>query len=159
MIDNPVSMPRVIRLVEQYREAAGGEAVQVVEVSEQEIMDGMLTANRNGHIACTQGGESLAGLRRAVQEQRVPADRVAVLDATAHALKFAGFQEKYFANQFEPEFEVNPKADLRNVPHLIVPPDEVPRPGPGKHLEAEALNRFVEYTAGAIAERLQLKGR
>jgi threonine synthase len=159
MIGNPVSMPRVIRLVEQYRELAGGDAVQVIEVSEQEIMDSMLTANRNGHIACTQGGESLAGLRRAVQEQRVPDNRVAVLDATAHALKFAGFQEKYFADRFEPEFEVNPKAELRNAPHLIAPPDEVPRPGPGKHLEAEALESFIEYTAGAIAERLGLKRR
>ncbi len=89
MIGNPVSMPRVIRLVEQYRELAGAHAVQVVEVSEQEIMDAMLTANRNGHIACTQGGESLAGIRRAVREKRVPDNRLAVLDATAHALKFA----------------------------------------------------------------------
>ena len=125
----------------------------MVEVSEQEIMDGMLTANRNGHIACTQGGESLAGIRRAVEQKKVPGNRVAVLDATAHALKFATFQEKYFADRFEPEFEVNPKPELQNAPHLIAPPDDVPRPLPGKHLEADALSRFVEYTAGAIAER------
>lgn len=159
MIGNPVSMPRVVRLVEQYRELAGETAVQVVEVSEQEIMDSMLTANRNGHIACTQGGESLAGLRKAVRERRLPNDRLAVLDATAHALKFAGFQEKYFENRFEPEFEVVPLEELRNAPHLIAPPDEVPRPGPGTHLEAEALARFVHYTAAAIAERLGLKRR
>ena len=159
MIGNPVSMPRVIQLVEQYRELAGGEAVQVVEVSEQEIMDGMLIANRHGHIACTQGGESLAGMRRAVAQQKLPGNRVAVLDATAHALKFATFQEKYFADRFEPEFEVNPKPELQNTPHLIAPPDDVPRPLPGKHLEADALTRFIEYTAGAIAERLELKRR
>ena len=159
MIGNPVSMPRVVHLVEQYRELAGGDAVQVVEVSEQEIMDAMLTANRNGHVACTQGGESLAGIRRAVQEKRVPDNRVAILDATAHALKFATFQEKYFANSFDPQFEIIPKPELQNAPYLIAPPEDVPRPAPGKTLEADAFKEFVEYTAGAIAEMLELKRR
>jgi len=159
MIGNPVSMPRVVHLVEQYRELAGADAVQVVEVSEQEIMDAMLTANRNGHVACTQGGESLAGIRRAVREKRVPDNRVAVLDATAHALKFATFQEKYFADSFDPEFEIIPKAELQNAPFLIAPPADVPRPAPGSPLEADAFKEFVEYTAGAIAEMLELKRR
>jgi threonine synthase len=159
MIGNPVSMPRVIHLVERYRALAGESAVQVVEVSEQEIMDSMLTANRNGHIACTQGGESLAGMRRSVQEKRVPDNRVAVLDATAHALKFATFQEKYFTDSFEPEFEVVPKPELQNAPYLIAPPDGAPRPTPGKQLEAEAFKKFVEYTSAAIAELLELKHR
>ncbi len=66
MIGNPVSMPRVIRLVQEYHRRAGAGAVAVVHVSEQEIMDSMLLANRHGHIACTQGGESLAGLRVAL---------------------------------------------------------------------------------------------
>ncbi len=159
MIGNPVSMPRVIDLVERYRQAAGGDAVQVVEVSEQEIMDSMLTANRNGHIACTQGGESLAGLRRAATQKKVPGNRIAVLDATAHALKFASFQEKYFTDCFEPEFEVRPKVELQNAPRLVAPPDNVPRPTPGKQLAPEALESFVSYTAGAIAESLGLKRR
>jgi threonine synthase len=159
MIGNPVSMPRVVRLVEQYRELAGADSVQVVEVTEQEIMDAMLTANRNGHIACTQGGESLAGVRRAVQEQRVPENRSAVLDATAHALKFASFQEKYFANSFEPEYEVIPKPELRNAPQRIAPPEDMPRPAQGRPLDAEAFRKFAEYTAGEIAKMLELKRR
>jgi threonine synthase len=159
MIGNPVSMPRVIHLVEQYRALAGERSVQVVQVSEQEIMDSMLMANRNGHIACTQGGESLAGIRKAVQEKRVPKSGVAVLDATAHALKFATFQEKYFTDNFEPDFEVIPKPELQNAPHLIVPPEGTPRPQPGKQLDAEAFDEFVEYTSGAIAELLALKKR
>jgi len=154
-----VSMPRVIELVERYRQVAGGNAVGVVEVSEQEVMDSMLTVNRNGHIACTQGGESLAGIRRAVAQGKVPANRVAILDATAHALKFAGFQEKYFTDSFEPDFEVTPRPELQNAPHLVALPDEVPRPLPGRHLEGEALASFVAYTAGAIAEMLGLKRR
>jgi threonine synthase len=43
-----------------------------------------------------------------------------VLDATAHALKFAGFQEMYFENTFPPEFGVVPKESLQNRPHTII---------------------------------------
>ncbi len=85
MIGNPVSMPRVIRLVGQYRKIAGEGSVRIVQISEQHIMDSMLFANRNGHIACTQGGECLAGLQKAVAENKVDKHRTAILDATAHA--------------------------------------------------------------------------
>jgi threonine synthase len=155
MIGNPVSMPRVIRLVDEYRELAGEHAVQVVEVREQEIMDAMLMANHNGHIACTQGGECLAGIRRLVADKRVPTDHLAVLDATAHALKFAMFQEKYFADTFEPEFEVIPKQELRNAPHLVNIPAGVPRPDV-KKLNAEEISVFVRFTADAVAGLLGL---
>ncbi len=121
MIGSPVSMPRVIRLVEEYTRRAGEDAVSVVEVSEQEIMDSMLLANRHGHIACTQGGESLAGFRAAVAAGLVDRDEVAILDATAHHLKFIGFQEMYFENTFPPEFEVTPKSEYQNRPQLLTP--------------------------------------
>jgi len=121
MIGNPVSMPRVIRLVEEYTRRAGKEAVLVVEVTEQEIMDSMLLANRHGHIACTQGGESLAGFRAALSQGAVGKDEIAVLDATAHHLKFIGFQQMYFDNTFPPEFEVTPKPEFQNRPQLISP--------------------------------------
>jgi threonine synthase len=121
MIGNPVSMPRVIRLVEEYRRRAGEGSVAVVEVTEQEIMDSMLLANRHGHIACTQGGESLAGLRAGVAAGLFDQGELAVLDATAHHLKFVGFQEMYFENTFPPEFEVTPKADFQNRPQLLTP--------------------------------------
>ena len=121
MIGSPVSMPRVIRLVEGYRRRAGEDSVLVVEVTEQEIMDSMLLANRHGHIACTQGGESLAGFRAAVAAGLVDRDEVAVLDATAHHLKFAGFQEMYFQDTFPPEFEVTPKPEYQNRPQLLTP--------------------------------------
>ena len=42
MIGNPVSMPRVIEMVEQYNQIAGKQKIFVVEVSEQAIMDHML---------------------------------------------------------------------------------------------------------------------
>jgi threonine synthase len=126
MIGSPVSMPRVIRLVEEYRRRAGEGSVMVVEVTEQEIMDSMLLANRHGHIACTQGGESLAGFRTAVAAGLVDQDEVAVLDATAHHLKFAGFQEMYFQDTFPPEFEVIPKPEYQNRPQLLTPEAQDP---------------------------------
>ncbi|MEM5785668.1 MAG: threonine synthase [Syntrophobacteraceae bacterium] len=158
MIGNPVSMPRVIRLVEQYRSIAGQDSVRVVQVSEQEIMDSMLMANRNGHFACTQGGECLAGIRKAVAENKVDPKRFAVLDATAHALKFAVFQDKYFSGEFEPEFEVVPVPELQNLPLSIDLPDSVPNPGGGP-LDAARFGEFVGYASGVIAGLLGLKRR
>jgi threonine synthase len=126
MIGNPVSMPRVIRLVEEYHSIAGEGSVAVVQVSEQEIMDSMLLANRHGHIACTQGGESLAGFRAALKERLVDARETAVLDATAHHLKFIGFQQMYFEDSLPPEFEVTPKAEYQNRPQLLTPGTDDP---------------------------------
>ena len=121
MIGRPVSMPRVIRLAEEYTRRAGEHSFAVVEVTEQEIMDSMLLANRNGHVACTQGGESLAGLRAALRAGLVNKNEVAVVDATAHHLKFIGFQQMYFDNSFPPEFEVTPKPEFQNHPRLLTP--------------------------------------
>jgi threonine synthase len=95
--------------------------VAVIEVTEQEIMDSMLLANRAGHIACTQGGESLAGFRAAIKEGLLAQDEVGVLDATAHHLKFIGFQQMYFDDTFPPEFEVRPKPEYQNKPQLLKP--------------------------------------
>lgn len=157
MIGNPVSMPRVMHLVEMYRGLAGDDSVAVVQVTEQEIMDSMIQANRNGHIACTQGGECLAGLKRAVEAGRVSRDRSGILDATAHALKFAVFQERYFSDSFEPEYEVTPKKEFRNSPILVQLPDGVPNPAGGGPLEPHEFRQFVECAASAIAELLGLK--
>jgi threonine synthase len=156
MIGNPVSMQRVIKLVQQYRKIAGEGSVRIVQISEQEIMDSMLFANRNGHIACTQGGECLAGIRKAVAENKIDKNRTAILDATAHALKFAVFQDKYFSGTFEPEFEVAPKPELLNAPLSLSLPDSVPSPARG-NLSPEQFNEFVKYTSLKIAGILDLK--
>jgi threonine synthase len=83
-------------------------------------MDSMIQANRHGHIACTQGGECLAGAKRAFELGLVSAEEALVLDATAHHLKFIGFQEMYFENTFPAEFGVTPKPELANRPELII---------------------------------------
>lgn len=148
MIGNPVSFPRVKKLADAY-EAAGGE-FGVVQVTEQAIMDATVIANRHGHIVCTQGGECLAGLLKAREEGRVAADEKAVLDSTAHALKFSGFQNMYFTDTFPPEYGVKPDASLANRPSLVVDAAEKAR------LSAED---FTRVAAKAVAGRLELAGK
>jgi threonine synthase len=157
MIGNPVSIPRVIQLVETYNQKAASQAIFFSEVEEQAIMDWQLTANRNGHIACTQGGETLAGLVAAKKRGIVGQDDVVVLNATAHALKFAGFQAMYFENRFPPEFEITPKESLQNAPRLVRPKDLDTVPTPDKPLEGKDFDRFVQRTAEAIAEELKIE--
>jgi threonine synthase len=157
MIGNPVSMPRVVYLSRRYNELAGRQHVFVMRVSEQAIMDWEIKANRNGHIACTHGGESLAGLVTAKNQGIIGPDEIAVIDSTAHALKFSGFQEMYFAREFPPEFGITPDPDLINAPRYVTPPAPVAVPKPGQPLQGEELTRFVRETAGEIARILNLK--
>lgn len=148
MIGNPVSFPRVRHLAERYTDLGGVHAFQVVQVTEQQIMDAMMLANRHGHIACTQGGECLAGLTRAWGLGLVDAGEFAVLDATAHSLKFSGFQEMYFENSFPPEYGVTPRPELSNAPERLLEPAR--RHG----LDDRA---YTELVADIIVRRLGLR--
>ncbi len=156
MIGNPVSIPRVIALVREYEERAGGRRVFFVQVREQEIMDAMILANRSGHIACTQGGESMAGLRRAVELGHVAAGEIGIVDATAHALKFAVFQEMYFSDSFEPDFDVTPRPELMNAPLEVRSPRIQRYPEPGRPLKGDAFQHYVREMAAEIARILEL---
>jgi threonine synthase len=127
MIGNPVSFPRVAALVRTYEQAGGKGSFNVVQVEEEAIMEGMLLANRHGHIACTQGGECLAGLMQAKELGLIERGELAVLDATAHSLKFMGFQDMYFQDRFPPEYEIRTKAHLRNQPLAVLSNQEKER--------------------------------
>jgi threonine synthase len=159
MIGNPVSMPRVIHLVERYNQLAGGQRVFFVEVTEQDIMDWEIIANRNGHIACTHGGEALAGLVEATHRGIADKDDIAVIKSTAHALKFAGFQEMYFEQQFPPEFNIKPEPELINTPSYIHPKDLKRLPAPGKPLNEKDFKIFIRRVSEEIAGLLDLKKR
>ena len=148
MIGNPVSFPRVRMLAERFIEAGGERAFQVVRVTEQQIMDAMIVGNRHGHIACTQGGECLAGLRNARALGLVDDHEHAVLDATAHALKFAGFQDMYFNDAFPPEYGVTPDKSLANMPELLLP--QSARVG-------REVAEFASMGADAVVRRLNLQ--
>ena len=159
MIGNPVSMPRVIHLVDRYNQVAGRPRVFFVEVAEQDIMDWQLTANRNGHIACTHGGESLAGLAVALKKGLLTSSETAIVDSTAHALKFSGFQDMYFQNRFPEGFAVTPDPALVNLPRYVHPRHLKQVPAPGKPLDPEALATFIEAISQQIAADLGLKKR
>ena len=152
MIGNPVSMPRVIQLARHYETAAGGHRVHVVEVTEQQIMDWQLTANRHGNIVCTHGGECLAGLAAAIGQNLVEKNETAILDSTAHALKFADFQQMYFDNRFPPQYNVIPDPELINAPQLVTISDSS-----GDSAENQTgKDVMIQKTAGEIARRLNL---
>lgn len=150
MIGNPVSFPRVAHFAAQYEKIGGPGSFQVLQVEEQAIIEGMLLANRHGHISCTQGGECLAGLIRAKELGLIEPSETAVLDATAHSLKFAGFQDMYFTDSFPPEFGITPKKALRNLPELVISQEEKERLS-----EAE----FTVKAARNVVKRLKLTSR
>jgi threonine synthase len=120
-------------------------------------MDWQLVANRNGHIACTHGGESLAAVAAALERGFLHAGEVAVLDSTAHALKFLGFQEMYFENRFPADYGVTPNGDLVNTPISVRPEGLSRYPSPGSPLEGDDFQAFVQAVSEDIAGRLKLK--
>jgi threonine synthase len=148
MIGNPVSFPRVVNLAGAYEQTGGPGSFNLVQVEEEAILEGMLTANRHGHIACTQGGECLAGLLRAKELGLVENNELAVLDATAHSLKFMGFQDMYFQDQLPPEYEIQPKDEMRNQPVSVLTQ---------KDKEDMPDDAFVARSAQEIVQRLGLE--
>lgn len=146
MIGNPVSFPRVLKLAQKYIDIAGEKAFNVISVKEQEIIEAMLEANFHGHIACTQGGECLAGLKKALQLQLVSSSEHAVLDSTAHILKFASFQQKYFTNNFETAYEIQPKKNYSNKPVVLLEEDNY----------NQNKKEYIQLAADSIAKLLSL---
>ncbi len=157
MIGNPVSMPRVVQIVKTYNALAGHQQVFFVQVTEQSIMDWQLRANRNGHITCTQGGECLAGLVAAFQKDIVSSEETAILDATAHAIKFSEFQDLYFRSEIPEDYKITSNADNINLPSLILPDNPNLIPSQTKRLGEKDFQEFVKDISDKIAERLDLK--
>lgn len=112
MIGDPVSFPKVNQLVKEHFKGK----FRVVQVTEQEIIEGMLMTNQHGHIVCTQGGESVAALKKAVRSGMVNQGDTVVVNSTSHQLKFADFQNRYYEDSFPDVYEIHPKKDMRNAP-------------------------------------------
>ncbi|MBU0544478.1 MAG: threonine synthase, partial [Proteobacteria bacterium] len=83
----------------------------------------------------------------------------AVLDSTAHALKFSGFQDMYFENKFSHEYGISPDKALVNFPVLIHPKDLKKVPAPGKPLKESDFKTFLNRVSDEIAEILNLKNK
>jgi len=157
MIGNPVSMPRVIQIAKEYDTIAEKQHVFFVQVTEQSIMDCQLMANKNGHVACTQGGECLAGLLEAVKLKIVTNKETAILDATAHAIKFSEFQDLYFNSNIPEDYKISPDPGNMNKPSLILPDDPNIIPSQKKRLKDKEFQKFVTNISDKIAKRLNLK--
>jgi len=99
----------------------------------------------------------LAGLVTAKQKGIVEENETAVLDSTAHAIKFSDFQKMYFENSFPAEFEVMPRPDLINKPTYVHPKNLEKVPAPGAPLQGEDMKTFIDSVSQEIAERLDLK--
>jgi len=150
MIGNPVSFPRVQYLADKYIALAGEKSFCIIQVTEQQIIEAMLTVNRHGHISCTQGGECFAALTIASQDKLISPNEHAVLNATAHSLKFSGFQDMYFNNSFPAEYEIKPKQELINKPELLMTQQEK---------DNIAASDYTELAAKAIINKLNLQKR
>ena len=112
MIGDPVSFPKVRALVTSNFD----DRFICIDVEEQEIIEGMLQANRCGSVVCTQGGESIAGLRKALANGLVSPERTFVVDSTSHQLKFSNFQQMYFEDAFPVDYEIRACNELVNAP-------------------------------------------
>ncbi|UQZ91296.1 threonine synthase [Deltaproteobacteria bacterium Smac51] len=158
MIGDPVSFPRVQKMVEEYNKAAEEGRFFAVQVREQAIMDNMIAVNRSGLTVCTQGGEGVAGVREALKLGILAHGDKAVVDSTAHALKFAEFQSAYFEDKLDEGYEVRAKAELVNRP-VDISPAGVPLPAAGETQSPEDRAAYVSAAASDIANALGLKAR
>ena len=156
MIGNPVSMPRVIQIAREYDAASGHKNVFMVQVKEQQIMDWQLTANQNGHIACTQGGECLAGMVQEMALSLVDENETVILDATAHAIKFSGFQDLYFKGELADGYGISSDSRFINLPDFVSPDNPELIPSQEKPLGSSQFQEFVKDVSKKIATRLGL---
>ncbi|MDR1164517.1 MAG: pyridoxal-phosphate dependent enzyme [Deltaproteobacteria bacterium] len=155
MIGDPVSFPRLQKLAEIYLREGGGDAFAAIQVTEEEIMEATLQANRRGLTVCTQGGESLAGFKAYTREGKLAPGEVGVLDSTAHALKFMEFQNAYFASKLKEDYGVTSKEEYINAPRSLeslgtkIPSAQSP-------LNPEERARYAKAAARRIAATLGL---
>ena len=81
---------------------------------------------------------------RAVKSGLIDENSHAVLDSTAHSLKFVDFQNMYFNDSFPPDYEVRPNPDLANKPVELLSPDAANGVDPAQ---------FAELGARAVARK------
>ena len=69
---------------------------------------------------------------------------------------FSRFKEKYFEQSLPPEFNISSDPELINTPVYIRPEGLTKVPAPGKPLQGDDFDQFVEQTSQDIARRLRL---
>ncbi|MCI7568394.1 MAG: threonine synthase, partial [Desulfovibrio sp.] len=68
--------------------------------------------------------------------------------ATAHSLKFSGFQDMYFNDTFPASYGVHPRPELSNKPVLLLPEDA---------REGKDVAEYARLGAEAVVARLGLR--
>ncbi len=86
----------------------------------------------------------------------VTPDETAILDATAHAIKFSGFQDLYFKKEIPETYGIQSDDAFINLPDLISPDDPNLIPSQEKRLGESDFTRFVDDVSGKIAKQLDL---
>ncbi|HGY11647.1 MAG TPA: threonine synthase, partial [Desulfobacterales bacterium] len=101
--------------------------------------------------------ECLAGLVQAVKQNIVTKKETAILDATAHAIKFSEFQDLYFKSKLPKEYKIDSDPNNINLPALILPDNSDIVPSQTNRLKEKEFQLFVNDISHKIAERLNLK--
>lgn len=104
-IRNPVSFPRIQKLIEQFR-------ILAYDVEEEQIEETMAMFNRRGADVCPQGAVALAALMQARSNGQVKEGDTVVAISTASSLKFVDSAIKYHL--------ASPRPELAN-PYLVEP--------------------------------------
>jgi threonine synthase len=63
----------------------------------------------------------------------------------------------YFAQKFPLDYKIAPNTDLVNAPFYVQPPNLEKLPAPGKPLDSDDFELFVEAVSTEIARMLDLK--
>jgi threonine synthase len=92
-------------------------------------------------------------LVKALAEKKVSSGERAIVNATAHSIKFSGFQDMYFTNTFPLEFGIRPKKQLQNQP-IAAGIKQGRFSDPRKMRSPKEYQGFIEKTALNVAKLL-----
>ena len=104
-IGNPVSYERAVKTIQAF------DGV-VEQVSEDELANAAVRADRTGLYACPHTGVALAALIKLLDKGVIHRDQRVIVISTAHGLKFSRFKVDYHNQQLESVLEQYPNPPL-----------------------------------------------
>jgi threonine synthase len=107
-IGNPVSYERAVKILEEF------DGV-VEQVSENELANAAIHADRTGLYVCPHTGVAIAALFKFIDQGLILKDQRVIVISTAHGLKFSNFKVDYHRQQLKSVIE-----------HFANPPMELP---------------------------------
>ncbi len=104
-IGNPVSYERAVKTLQAF------DGV-VEQVSEDELANAAVRADRTGLYACPHTGVALGALFKLLDKGVIQRDQRVIVISTAHGLKFSRFKVDYHNQQLESVVEQYPNPPL-----------------------------------------------